>query len=197
MVKGDEKGEITPGFLIGERIYIKPLEKDEMVYIRKWTNDPEIRRLTGEVKPMTPARGDDYFENVRSDTNREWFIIVLKENDKVIGETGLLRMFSPWRTTDLTIIIGEKEEWGKGYGTEAINLMLDYAFGYLNFHRVSIGVVGFNERALRFYEAVGFKREGIQRDGYYYNHEYHDFIMMSLLEDEFRTLQKSRSENGL
>ena len=51
--------------------------------------------MTGEVKPMTPARGDDYFENVRSDTNREWFIIVLKENDKVIGETGLLRMFSP------------------------------------------------------------------------------------------------------
>ena len=92
----------------------------------------------------------------------------------------------------MTIIIGEKEEWGKGYGSEAINLMLDYAFGYLNFHRVSIGVVGFNERAIRFYETVGFKREGIQRDGYYYNHEYHDFVMMSLLDDEFRSLQKGK-----
>ena len=191
MVTGDEKGEITPGFLLGERIYIKPLEKEDMVYIRKWMNEPEIRRLTGEVQSMTRARGDDYFESMRSDKNREWFLIVLKENNKVIGETGLLRMYPPWRTTDLTIIIGEKEEWGKGYGLEAINLMLDYAFGYLNFHRVSIGVVGFNERAIRFYEAVGFKREGIQRDGYY-NHEYHDFVMMSLLEDEFRSLQKGK-----
>ena len=95
MVTEDESGEVTPRFLIGERIYIKPLEKDDMVYIRKWTNEPEIRRLTGEVQSMTRARGDDYFERMRSDTNREWFIIVLKENDKVIGETGLLRMFSP------------------------------------------------------------------------------------------------------
>lgn len=63
--------------------------------------------------------------------------------------------------------------------------MLDYAFGYLNFHRIAIGVVGFNESALRFYEKVGFKREGIQRDGYFYNHQYHDFVMMSLLDTEF------------
>ena len=60
--------------------------------------------------------------------------------------------------------------------------------GTLSFHRVSIGVVGFNERALRFYEKVGFKREGIQRDGYFHNHRFYDFVMMSILEDEYRDL---------
>ena len=63
---------------------------------------------------------------------------------------------------------------------------MDYAFGSLNFHRLAIGVIDINERALRFYEKAGFRKEGVQRDGYYYNHKYHDFVMMSILEDEYR-----------
>lgn len=70
---------------------------------------------------------------------------------------------------------------------------MDYAFGYLNMHRVAIGVVGSNQRALRFYEKVGFRAEGVQRDGYYYDHAYHDFVMMSILDDEFRAWRKQRS----
>jgi len=172
-------------FLMGERVYLRPVEKDDLKWIRKWANDSEIRRLTGEVNPMTQAGAEEYFEKLNHDPDRVWFMIVLKENGKPIGETGLLRMFYAWRTTDLSIILGEKDTWSHGYGTEAIKLMLDYAFGYLNFHRIAIGVVGFNESALRFYEKVGFKREGIQRDGYFYNRQYHDFVMMSLLDTEF------------
>jgi diamine N-acetyltransferase len=193
-MRNDKPGDIRHGFLIGERVCLRPLEKDDLVSIQKWVNDPEIRGLTGEVKPMSLADADDYFERVKGDEHRVWFVIVLKRNGKVIGEAGLLRMFPAWRTTDLSIIIGEKGEWRKGYGTETINLLLDYAFGYLNFHRVAVGVVGFHQEALRFYETVGFKKEGLQREGYYYNHEYHDFVMMSILEDEFRALQ-GRREN--
>jgi len=71
--------------------------------------------------------------------------------------------------------------------------MLNYAFGYQNFHRVAIGVVGFNTGALQFYERLGFKREGIQQDGYYYDHRYHDFVMMRLLEQEFREKWKEKN----
>ncbi|HUV90271.1 MAG TPA: GNAT family protein [Anaerolineae bacterium] len=177
-------------FLTGERLYLRPIEAEDLPFIRQWANDPEVRRLTGEALPMSKAGADEFLERVRQDKERVWFVVVLKENDRVIGEAGLLRMFHPWRNTDLSIIIGDKGAWGKGYGTEAILLLLDYAFGYLGFHRVSVGVVGFNERALRFYEKVGFKREGLQRDGYYYDHVFHDFVMMSILEDEFRQLHK-------
>ena len=178
-------------FLIGERLYLRPLEKEDLAHIRRWANDPEIRQLTGEVMPMSQAGADEFLERVRTDKERVWFVVVLKEGDRVIGEAGLLRIFWPWRATDLTIILGDKEAWGQGYGTEAIRLLLDYAFGYLNMHRVVIGVVGFNRRAIRFYEKVGFRQEGIERDGYYHDHAYHDFLMMSILEDEFRTLQQS------
>ena len=177
-------------FLTGERLYLRPIEAEDLPFIRRWANDPEVRRLTGEALPMSKAGADEFLERVRQDKERVWFVVVLKENDCVIGEAGLLRMFHPWRNTDLSIIIGDKHAWGQGYGTEAILLLLDYAFGYLGFHRVSVGVVGFNERALRFYEKVGFKREGLQRDGYYYDHAFHDFVMMSILEDEFRQLHK-------
>ena len=173
------------GFLNGQRLVLRPLEKEDLVHIRRWANDPEVRRLTGEVTPMTSTGAERFFEKVNSDPDRVWFVIVLKADGRVIGEAGLLRMFPAWRTTDLSIILGEKDAWGQGYGTEAIRLLLDYAFGCLNFHRVAIGVVGFNTAALRFYEKVGFKREGVQRDGYFYNHRYHDFIMLSILEDEY------------
>ena len=183
---------IVPRFLIGEHVYLRPMESGDLGYIQTWANDPEIRGLIGQVRPMSRAKAEEFYERVKSDDQRVWFILALKEDDRVIGEAGLLRMFPAWRTTDLSIIIGEREAWGKGYGTEAINLLLDYAFGYLNFHRVAVGVVGFNEAALRFYERVGFRREGIQRDGYYYGHKYHDFVMMSILENEYRALRGGR-----
>ncbi len=173
-------------FLIGERVYLGPVEREDFSQLYLWGNDPEIRGLTGEVLPTYQDSFEDFQARLRTDSSRVWFGVVVKENDRLIGEAGLLRMFPAWRTTDLSLIIGDRTAWRKGYGTEAMDLLLDYAFGYLNFHRVAIGVVGSNERALKFYEKVGFKREGIQRDGYYFNHTYQDFVMMSILENEFR-----------
>lgn len=175
-------------FLVGKRLYLRALSKRDLPHICRWANDPGIRGLTGEVTPMGEADAEEFLERVHKDRDRAWFVIALKETDQIIGEAGLLRMFRSWRSTDLSLIIGEREAWGQGYGTEAILLLLDYAFGYLNMHRVVVGVVGFNERALRFYQKVGFRQEGVQRDGYFYDHRYHDFVMMSILEDEYREM---------
>ena len=180
----------TP-FLTGARVYLRPLEKDDLPVLRTWNNDAEIRALTGEVTPLSTVGAEQYFERLASDPGRIWFAVVLRENDRIIGEAGLLRIFSPWRTADLSIIIGDKFCWGKGYGRETILLLMDYAFGALALHRLAIGVVGFNERALKFYEKMGFKREGIQRDGYFHNHQFSDFVMLSILEEEFRAQHRT------
>ena len=172
--------------LTGRKVYLRPFGRGDLPYIQKWSSDAELRRLIGEVAPMSRAESEKWYKELLRDKDRIWFVIVLKEGDLVIGEAGLLRMFRPWRNTDMTIIIGEKDAWGKGYGTEAGHLLLDYAFNRLGFHRISIGVVGFNKRALRFWESLGFKKEGVERDEYFYDNKYSDGIMMSILEDEFR-----------
>lgn len=177
--------------LIGRRLYLRPFSRGDLPYIQKWSNDAELRKLIGEIAPMSRAETEKWYKELLADKDRMWFVIALKGSDRVIGEAGLLRMFRPWRATDMTIIIGEKDVWGKGYGTEAGRLLLDYAFKRLGFHRISIGVVGFNKRALKFWEGLGFRKEGVHRDGYYYNNEYSDFIMMSILEDEYRALYEA------
>lgn len=104
-------------------------------------------------------------------------------------------MFEPWKTTDLTMIIGEKDAWRKGYGSEAITILLDYTFEQLKFHRVALGVVGFNERAIGFYKNIGFKQEGVQREGYFYDNKYSDFIMMSILDKEYEEYKAKRAQS--
>ncbi len=176
--------------LIGERVSLRPFSEDDLPYVQKWSRDAELRRMIGEVAPMSRADAEKWFRELLADKDRVWFAIILKKGDRVIGEAGLLRMFGPWRSTDMTIIIGEKDEWGKGYGTEVGHLLLHYAFGQLGFHRISIGVVGSNKRALRFWKSLGFKKEGIERDAHFYDYEYVDGIMMSILENEFRKSTK-------
>ena len=192
MPKGKTVKAVERKPLIGERIFLRPFSRDDLPYIQKWSGDAELRRLIGEVAPMSRADTEKWYRELLVDKDRVWFAIVLKKGDRVIGEAGLLRMFRPWRNTDMTIIIGEKDEWGKGYGTEAGRLLLDYTFRQLGFHRISIGVVGFNKRALRFWENLGFKKEGVERDEYYYDNEYSDGVMMSILKDEYRALHEAR-----
>ncbi len=190
----NNNGSARVEFLSGEKIYLRPIEQGDIALLHMWANDPEVRGLTGEVRPSSYEGAVEFYQRIQKSEDRIWLAVVLRETDQVIGETGLLRMFPAWRTTDWSLIIGEKSVRGKGYGTEVARLMLDYAFGHQNFHRVAIGVVGFNTKALKFYEQIGFRQEGIQRDGYYHDHRYHDFVMMSMLEVEFREKWKGSKQ---
>jgi diamine N-acetyltransferase len=171
--------------LNGKRVCLRPLREEDSAQIGEWSSDREIMRLTGMTRRMSQADARNHVRSILSDTGRLWFIIALRENGRAIGEAGLLRISDPWRTADMTVIVGEKDARGKGYGTEAGYLLMEHAFTSLKLHRLAIGVVGFNRQALDFWENLGFKREGIQRDGYFCDGEFHDFVMMSILEEEY------------
>lgn len=83
------------------------------------------------------------------------------------------------------MIIPNPDDQGKGYGMEAGCLMLDRIFSHYSFNRVSVGVVELNTRAIEYWERLGFKKEGIQEQGYFYNDRFSDFVMMRLLKSEY------------
>lgn len=174
-----------PRFIMGTGLALRRLEREDLPHVRRWLDDPELRRLIGSTSPMSEQDALEWFQRVQNDSHRAWYVIVLDEGDRIVGEAGLVRMNAEWRTTDMTVIIGEPDVRGNGYGTEAARLILDLAFGYYGFHRVAIGVVGFNEGALRFWKRLGFREEGVQRDGYFHDGQFHDFVMMSILKDEW------------
>ena len=176
---------MTDRTLAAADVLLRPLEEGDIPSLIRWSEDPELRQLTGEVAPMDQQQAEAFLEKTRTEESRRWFAVTV--DGRIIGEAGLLRIFPAWRTTDVSVVLGE--ERGKGYGTQAGRLLLDLAFRELGMHRVAIGVVGFNEVALRFWEVLGFRKEGVQRDGYLLEDGYHDFVMMSLLEEEWRERQ--------
>ena len=169
-------------FLIGERLYLRALEKEDLDKCIKWINDPENRHLTKfDEHPFNRTKEEEWFEKMNKNQNMILFAICLND-DKVIGDLGITLLSG---NALLGIMIGEKECWNKGYGTEAMKLVLDYCFNTLNLHRVALEVFEFNERAIKCYEKVGFKKEGIAREVVYKKGRYWNNVKMGILKQEW------------
>ncbi|MGB8953884.1 MAG: GNAT family protein [Tumebacillaceae bacterium] len=179
-------------YLQGEKVYLRPLEPHDVdkMYV-SINNDLEMRRLTGTQRSFTRQQIEDYMAGLAGDSSRAQFAICVQGTDELIGDIALNNMYiRANRDANLRIAIFSEENCGKGYGSEAIRLLLDFGFGILNLHRIELEVYTINPRAYRAYEKVGFVQEGIKRKNYYYDHQYYDSIVMSILEDEYRELYK-------
>lgn len=175
-----------PRLLESERVYLRPFEQVDVDTYFPGLFNREARRLTGTQNSFTRAQVERYVENAAQDDSRLMLLIALQETDQVIGDIALMDMHSKNRSAHIRIAIDNTQYQGKGYGSEAMLLMLDYGFGICNLHRIELEVYAFNERAIRTYEKLGFQREGVSRDVLFYNHQYHDAIRMSMLEGEYR-----------
>ena len=169
----------------GTNVILREQRAEDAPFFARWFSEPRIMFQCGFTGPLDEAEARTMITVDHRTEDSVWFTITDREGN-ILGETGLLRMFPAWHQTDLTIIIPDPGVQRRGYGTEAIRLMLDMAFHEYGMHRVSIGVVGLNADALAFYRRIGFRQEGVLEDGYYYNNEYSDFIMMRILSHEWK-----------
>ncbi|KUP22459.1 acetyltransferase [Paenibacillus sp. DMB5] len=186
MKTGDDRMGKHSGLLTGERVYLRPLNREDAeVYYHMFFGE-ETRRLTGTQKHINKEQISAYIDRKAGDDSGVLLLIALKENDEVIGDIAIQDMDRGNRTANLRLAIGEERHQNRGYGREALLLMLEYGFGILNLHRIELEVYTFNSRAEHVYESVGFVREGVRRQTLFYNHEYHDVVMMSMLEQEYR-----------
>lgn len=168
----------------GKRVILREQREEDAGFFAYWFNQPDIMFRCGFVEPTDEETERERITGAHRSEDSAWFTVTDLAGN-ILGETGLLRMFPAWHQTDLTIILPDPKTQHQGCGTEATTLLLDLAFSEYDMHRVSIGVVGQNAEALAFYKKIGFVQEGILEDGYFYNNEYSDFIMMRILRPEW------------
>jgi RimJ/RimL family protein N-acetyltransferase len=171
----------------GQNLYLRTITTQDADTYYESLLDSDINRLTGTQRIFNK---DFIYKYIESKTNAYpelLLFILLKENDEVIGDIQLNDIDLINRRANIRLSINSETHQGKGYGKEAMVLVMEYGFGIMNLHRIDLEVYSFNKNAIKAYEKIGFKREGIKRDVLFYNHEYHDCIVMSMLEDEYRT----------
>ena len=151
----------------GKRLILREQREEDTPFFAYWFNQPQVMFQCGFEKPTDGEEVKTCINVNHKSADSVWFTITDLEGN-IIGETGLLRMFPAWHQTDLTIIIPDPKMQHKGYGTEAIRIMLDMAFNEYEMHRVSIGVVGLNTDALEFYRGV-LLQQRVQR----FHHDVH------------------------
>lgn len=166
--------------IIGDRIYLSPRNSEDVEQFTQWLNDFETTDYLGRSGTLiTIEREKKYLEENNSPEST--FVIVTLDNNKMIGTVSLEKINWRNRTATLGIFIGDKDFRNKGYGTEAIKLILEYGFKYLNLYNIKLDLMGFNARALKCYEKCGFKEYGRRRKCEYLNGKYYDIISMDIL----------------
>jgi RimJ/RimL family protein N-acetyltransferase len=171
----------------GSLVQLRPLERSDLERCRRWVTDPELTEfLLAGRRPITASREEDWYNRIHSSEHDVVLAIVKREDGAHIGNCGLHAIDHVDRSATLGITIGEKDCWGRGFGSQAVALTLSYGFDVLNLHRVELGVFETNARGIKAYEKVGFKHEGRKRKARFKNGRYLDELSMAVLRDEWQ-----------
>ena len=171
--------------LTGKRVYLSPINPDDYEYYTKWLNDPEVTSTLGAHKRTTSLIAERaYLEQAAKQGYN--FAIVRLEDNALLGGIGFHEINHESRKTTLGIFIGEAENRSRGYGAEAIKLMLEFGFNTLNLHNIGLTMHADNEQGLACYKKVGFTEYGRRHEATFKHGRYYDVICMEILEDDFR-----------
>lgn len=180
-------------FLVGPRIYLRPLEVEDAPVLQPWMNDHDVIRNLVLHKPTNLQAEEDFVRRAAKRDEQIVFGIAVRTGNRLIGTTGFHAIRWKDRSVGFGIEIGVKRLWGRGYGTEATRLMVEYAFQTLNMNRVWLKVYEDNDRARRAYERVGFRKEGLLREDIWREGRYWDSILMSLLRREWLAARRAKT----
>ena len=172
----------------GERVYLRAIERDDLALCHAWINDETLTATLAQRYPMSLAREADWIERVTrgQDPSELTFAICLAEGGRHIGNCGLVGIDRDNRTATFGIFIGEADCRRKGYGEDATRTLCRFAFEELDLRKIRLDVHAGNDDALKTYERVGFRREGILRQEVYRRGRALDVVRMGLLAAELK-----------
>ena len=183
---------MTQSPIQGQRTRLRAIERDDLPRFVRWFNDPETRGYLAMRYPLSLVEEEQWLEKLA--TRDDYVFAIEAEDGTHIGNIGLHDIQAENRCAVLGIIIGEKDHWDRGYGTDAIRAVLQWAFDYVNLHRVMLRVHEHNPRAIRCYEKCGFQHEGRLRESCFRGGQYYDELIMGILRHEFAAWRASASD---
>jgi len=178
---------VIRGLLEGENVKLTAIDDADIPIIEEWFNDIRFLRHYDMV-PAIPKNLKQVAEMIKyyNDSQEKYiFAVRTKDNNRIIGVAGFDEIIWSNGVSTVFIGIGNNEFTGKGFGTEAMRLLLDYGFNELNFYRIQLNVIAYNERAIKLYEKLGFIREGTLREFIFRDGKRYDMYVYGLLRHEW------------
>lgn len=169
----------------GEKVILRPVNADDIPRMHAFQQEVELAGLDCSFPTPAPLERiqANYQDWIKEDPHKVFFAI--EADGKYIGDCGLMGLGDPHGTAELGIFIGDREYWGRGYGRDAVRLLLRYGFHYRGLRRIGLGTHANNLRAIRCYLACGFIEEGRSRKAVWVEGEYVDVVSMGILREEW------------
>jgi len=176
--------------IYGNRVMLREYRESDYEHMRSWVNNPNIVGTLSDIflYPHSETNSRHFLDMAMS---RDWkgFVIAFKDTEEYIGQIDLVKLDEKNGWAELGIVIGSEENQGKGYGTEALQLLCKFAFEELRLNRLELVCWSFNVQGRRAYEKVGFVQEGVRRKKRYRNGEFFDEVCYGLLKEEWKALK--------
>jgi len=183
-------------FLKGKKVILRPLNKGtDLENCLRWINDPGIIQYLDAFLPVSKKAEEEWFDNLGKREND--IILAIETVEGIyIGNVGLHKITWKDRTAIAGMAIGDKDYWGKSYGTDAAILLFGYAFNELNLRKICMDVFSFNERSWRHLEKCGCRKEGIQKQQIFKNGKYVDRVLMAVFKKDWQKAWKKYQQKS-
>lgn len=182
-------------FLSGKLVNLRPISKLDIPTITRWINNPEVRHYLSTIFPQTEKAEEEWYEKI-SNSKTDIVLVIETKAGVAIGLMGIHRIDWVNRNATTGAVIGEKEYWGKGYGTDAKMILLEYIFHTLNIHKVGSSVFTFNKRSLHYSLHCGYKVEGRKRKHIWRSGKYWDLIELAVFYPDWLPIWKKYRKTG-
>lgn len=181
-------------FLEGRLTNMRPFSKEDVLAITRWINDPAVREFISAFLPQTEKQEEEWVEKGSNEKN---IVLCVETKSGIpIGSMGIHNIDWVSRKATTGAVIGEREYWGKGYGTDAKMQLLNYAFNVLNLHKICSDVIAYNKRSLYYSLHCGYKIEGRRRKHNFKNGKYWTLIELGLFKEEWLPIWKRYQKTG-
>lgn len=169
------------------RVILRPIIEEDLPKITKWMNNPKVTMFLTSSYPLMEAEEREWFLNLPKNKPQH-VVVAIVVDGTIIGTMGLHNINHRHRTATTGAVIGEEAYWGKGYGSEAKMLLLDYAFHVLNLRKICSLVIAYNERSINYSLKCGYKEEARLREHFYSDGTYWDEVCLAVFYEQSKPL---------